>query len=80
MDRARLSTFRYDPAGFSRYAEAVWARTGEELRAMSEGELDEPAYDWTAGRLLTEGCFGHGWEYLGEIRYAKGLRGWRFRE
>lgn len=80
MDAQRLREFRYDPQVFQQYAEAVWERTGRELRELRESDLDKPAYHWTTGRLLTEGCLGHGWEHLGEIRYAKGLRGWRFKE
>ena len=76
----RLAAFRYDVGAFMEHAERVWARTGEQLRAMSPEDLQKPAWEWTAAKLLTEGCLGHGWVHLGEIRAIKGLRGWRFRE
>jgi hypothetical protein len=79
----RLETFRYDRAMFMEYAASVWARTGPLIQGLDEGALVRPAWpgsDWDTARLLVEGCLGHGWEHLGEIRSLKGLRGWRFRE
>lgn len=83
LDPARLVIFRYEPAQFLAYAEAVWARLPGRLAALTEDDLDQPAgpgSEWSIGRQLVEGLLGHAWLHLGEIRSVMGLRGWRFRE
>lgn len=82
FDPTALDAFRYDLREFMGYAEAVWARTETEVGKVTDADLQRPAWDgdWSVERLLNEGCLGHGWLHLGEIRYVKGLRGWRFRE
>jgi len=83
LDPGRLATFRYDRPLFMEYAGAVWERTPKAIATLAEGDLDRPAWpgsDWTIARQLVEGCIGHTWEHLGEIRAIRGLRGWRFRE
>lgn len=82
FDPTALDAFRYHLREFMGYAEAVWARTETEVGKVTDADLQRPAWDgdWSVERLLNEGCLGHGWLHLGEIRYVKGLRGWRFRE
>lgn len=75
------SALRYDLSTLLRYAETVWASTHERLAAMVDDDLDSQAWpEWTVARHLVEGCVGHSWMHFGEIRYIRGLRGWRFRE
>ena len=68
------------------YGERVWQRTDEILARMSDDDLDRevpggPELSMVkTGSLLTTGCLNHSWTHLGEIRYVKGLKGWRFRE
>ena len=72
---------RYDLACFVEYAEAVWHATDERLLVLRDVDLDRPAWPgWTVARHLVEGCLGHSWLHLGEIRYIRGLRGWHFAE
>jgi hypothetical protein len=83
LDPARLESFRYDRGLFMEYAARVWARTGPLLGSLSDEALRRPAWpgsEWDVAQLLLEGCLGHSWLHLGELRYLKGLRGWRFRE
>jgi len=83
LDPAHLETFRYDRAQFLAYAEAVWGQLDRRLGALTEDDLDGPAWpgsEWNVGRQLIEGLLGHEWLHLGEMRYVMGLRGWRFRE
>ena len=75
------SDLRYNLPGFLEYAEAVWSSSVQRLGALSDDDLDSPAWPgWTVARHLVEGCIGHSWLHLGEIRYLLGLRGWRSRE
>lgn len=77
----RAAELRYELPDFMAYAERVWSSTRELLRGMSEADLEGPGYgEWNAARLLLDGCLGHGWLHLGEIRYARGIGGWRARE
>ncbi len=81
--QSAMGRLRYDVAAFMEYAERTWARTQELLPALGEADLDPPAWEgseWTVARQLLQGCLGHGWLHLGEIRFIKGLKGWRFRE
>jgi hypothetical protein len=83
MDPGRLASFRYDRTDFIRYADEVWRRTPDLLAQLTEADLDREAWPdsgWTIARQVVEGCLGHGWLHLGEIRAIRGLRGWRFRE
>jgi hypothetical protein len=83
MDPARLAAFRYDRNEFMRYAGEVWARTPTLLARLSAEDLEREAWPesgWTVARQVVEGCLGHGWLHLGEVRAIRGLRGWRFRE
>jgi hypothetical protein len=75
-------TLRYDLLLFREYAEAAWARTRPSLERLTEDDLDRVrgGVEWNTGRLLVEGCLGHSWLHLGEIRSIMGPRGWRFRE
>lgn len=78
-----VNAVRYDLAAFMDYAAAVWRRTPPAIRKLSEGRLDEAAWpgsDWSVMQQLVEGCLAHSWLHLGEIRFIRGLRGWRFRE
>jgi hypothetical protein len=75
------AALRYGLAGFLEYAEVVWEATRQRLLDMTDDNLDRQAWpDWTVARHLVEGCIGHSWLHLGEIRYIRGLRGWRYRE
>ncbi len=77
-DAGRL---RYEFSRFLEYAEQVWLRTLEAVPAFTESRLDTETWPgWNLARSLVEGSIGHGWLHLGEIRYAMGLQGWRFRE
>jgi hypothetical protein len=83
LSPAALAQFRYNLHEFMSYAEAVWAEAGPRLARLSEPALEAPAWPgsgWNVGRQLVEGCLGHAWLHLGEIRSLMGLRGWRFRE
>lgn len=68
------------------YAERVWQRSDELLANLQPEDLEKdlpagpdlPAYNTAS--LLTTGCLNHSWTHLGEIRYIKGLKGWRYRE
>jgi len=82
FDPSALDMFRYEPEQMLAYAARVWSRTEAEVAKVTDADLQRPAWDgpWNVERLLNEGCLGHGWLHLGEIRYVKGLRGWRFRE
>ena len=77
------SSLRYDLGSLLGYAERVWARTPAAVGALAEADLDPPAWpgaEWTVAQQLVEGCIGHTWLHLGEVRYIMGLRGWRSRE
>lgn len=83
LEPERVDSLRYDLTLFLSYAERVWARTGPALAALADADLDPPAWPGSASTVaqqLVEGCIGHTWLHLGEIRYIKGLRGWRYRE
>lgn len=80
---ASLTATRYLRSELTDYAGAVWARTPRLLETLSESRLEQPAWPdstWTVATQLIEGCLGHSWLHLGEIRATRGLRGWRFRE
>ena len=68
------------------YSEKVWRRSDELLATLSEADLDRDLPggtdlpDYNTASLLTTGCLNHSWTHLGEIRYIKGLKGWRYRE
>lgn len=73
---------RYEVPEFMGYAERVWAASDGLLQSLSDIGLERRVYngEWTAATLLLDGCRGHNWGHLGEIRYALGLQGWKFRE
>ncbi|MCI0438065.1 MAG: DinB family protein [Chloroflexi bacterium] len=86
FDSARLPELRYSLGDFWPYAERVWQATDAALQRLTDADLarhvpgipDEP--HMTVASLVLSGCIGHSWSHLGEIRYVKGLKGWRFRE
>ncbi len=83
FEAGEAGTLRYDPALLQAYGDAVWERTGTLLARLAEEDLDRAAWKdspWNIGRQLVEGCLGHAWLHLGEIRLLMGLKGWRFRE
>ncbi|MGE5596095.1 MAG: DinB family protein [Hyphomicrobiales bacterium] len=76
-----VAVLRYPFATLREYAEAVWPRTEREVPQLTDADLERPAFgDWTVERLLNEGCLCHSWLHLGEVRYVRGLQGWRARE
>ena len=83
FDSESLGTFRYDLHDLMAYAREVWEATDSRLAPLSEDDLDGPA-PGAPGKsvvsLLTTGSIAHDWVHLGEIRYVRGLQGWRFQE
>lgn len=80
MDPADAGHIDYDMAAFMGYAESVWQRTSTALPRLPEAALDQTAWpgsNWNNAQLLVEGCLGHSWLHLGEIRFCRGLLGWR---
>lgn len=80
MDLEQAGRLRYDMEAFMEYAELVWERRGNVLDGVAEDDLDRVAWEgsnWTTAQLLVEGCLGHSWLHLGEIRFCRGLTGWR---
>lgn len=82
----RAAEIRASREDLTTYSEKVWARSDELLSRLSEADLDRDLPgggdlpDYNVGSLLTTGCLNHSWTHLGEIRYIKGLKGWRYRE
>ncbi len=71
---------RYPRDQFLAYAEEVWQATGPAVATLGAEALRGPAWPgsgWTVATQLVEGCLGHSWLHLGEIRLLKGLQGWR---
>jgi hypothetical protein len=73
--------------GFLPYVRKVWTNTDDVLEGLDDDDLDReftmklPNGDEvtnTNGRLLRT-LYTHLWWHLGEVRYIKGLQGWRFR-
>jgi hypothetical protein len=80
FEPADLAGFRFEPSLLLEYAEATWARTPDLLSRLTPEALDAPAWpgsEWNVATQLVEGCIGHSWGHLGEIRATLGLRGWR---
>ena len=80
MDIDRAGSLRYNMKAFMEYAEQVWERTGTTLGSLDGDDLEGVAWEgseWTTAQLLVEGCLGHSWLHLGEIRFCRGLMGWR---
>lgn len=69
------------------YAERVWANTDTVLQTLTDADLDREitmerggqTVAMSIGRYLRMTPLGHNYWHLGEIRYIKGLQGWRFR-
>jgi hypothetical protein len=86
MQLEEAAGVRYDRQAFDRYAESVWTATDGTLAGLTPEGLDRdvpmgPDLPATSvGNLIATGVLAHGWVHLGEIRYVKGLRGWRYRE
>lgn len=69
------------------YAQRVWSSTEEFLRSLTDADLERefsmqvPGHEpviYTTGHFIRPVLLSHQWSHLGEIRYVKGLRGWRF--
>jgi hypothetical protein len=69
---------------FLPYAHRVWNNTTEVLKAMQDGDLEQPVKIrelpdvTTVGALFRTVLVGHPWRHLGEILYIKQLQGWRY--
>lgn len=84
----QVERIAYQPDKIMPYAEKVWANTEEVLQSLTDADLDREVTmrrpdgtttPSTIGLVLRIPLVIHPWWHIGEIRYIKGLQGWRFR-